>query len=355
MNSNLIIHIIDTLARGGAEILLKNSINNLPEYKHVVIYLNKPDDVIKYFKEDVEFICVEHTGWKTIFKTIKKIRKIIVQKKPLLVHSHLFYSNLFARFATPVNVPLVSNLHSIYSFDAFQKNKLSLIFERLSVKRRHSLIAVSHFVMEDYLGFIDFKGKKFVHYNFLPDDYFNIINSKDLKGTLKCLAIGNLKEAKNYHYLLKIFQLLKGKDISLDIVGEGIQREELQNWIDYKDLSVKLLGRTENIQPLLKNCNLFVQSSNHEGFGLSVIEAMASGVPVLLSDIPVFREITNGLAHFFPLNNANKAAEFFLDLKQDKSILNKYKTDAFVYCREKYNVRAHKKQLLDIYNQILQN
>jgi glycosyltransferase involved in cell wall biosynthesis len=353
MNSNLIIHIIDTLGRGGAEILLKNSIKNLPEYKHVVVYLNKPADLKKIFKGDTEFICLEHKGWKTFLKTIIKIRKIIVQKKPVLVHSHLFYSNILARFAIPVDVPLVSNLHSMYSYDAFQKNRLSMILERLSVKRHHSIIAVSKFVLKDYLKFVNFKGKTFVHYNFIPDEFFNINGSGSFQGQLKGIAIGNLKEAKNYHYLLKIFNKLKGQNVSLDIIGEGLQREELQKSIDEQNLPVKILGTVENIQPLFQNYNFFIQASTHEGFGLSVIEAMASGVPVLLSDIPVFHEITNRLAHFFPLDNAVKAAEIIFDLLEDESVLNKYKNDAFDYCKEIYNEETHKKELIKIYEQII--
>jgi glycosyltransferase involved in cell wall biosynthesis len=353
MRSNLIIHIIDTLARGGAEILLQNSIKNLPEYKHVVLYLKEPEDLKDSFGTEVELICIEHFRWKMILKSILKIRKIIVQKKPLLVHSHLFHSNILARFATPFNIPLVSSLHSMYSLDAFQKNKLSLFLERLSVKRMHSLIAVSQFVLDDYLKYVNFKGRKFVHYNFLPDDFFNVYNSGILSRELKCLAIGNLKEAKNYKYLLEIFNQLKDKNITLDIIGDGPQKKELEKFINEEKLKVKILGKIENIQPLFKNYNLFIQASTHEGFGLSVIEAMASGVPVLLSDIPVFREITNGLAHFFQIDNAEKAAEIINDLLENESELNKYKDEAFDYCKNKYNVETHKKELIKIYNQII--
>ena len=86
--------------------------------------------------------------------------------------------------------------------------------------------------------------------------------------------------------------------------------------IDKYDLPVTLRGIIRETKPLFKNYDLFIQASLHEGFGLSVIEAMASGLPVFISDIPVFHEITNDFAHFFPLNDSLKAATLLGDLKE---------------------------------------
>ena len=352
MDRPLIIHIINSLITGGAEVLLKNSIALLDEYRHLVIYLNGPDTLKDEFDNSVDFTCLHHKGWSGIFATTRRLKKIIDEKQPLLVHSHLFVSTICARLATPRNIPLVTTLHSTYSVDAFMKNSKSTWAEKLTLKKRHSLIAVSNYVLKDYLNYIPFNGKKFVLYNFLPEEAFSITPLKPEVKTLRCVAVGNLKEAKNYPYLLEVFSKVGDAGISLDIYGEGSIQNELQEKITEEKLPVTLVGKTNDTSSVIRQYDLFIQASVHEGFGLSVIEATAAGIPVLMSDIPVFREISGGYAHFFSLQDPEKAAEQLIQLKNNSDERIKYVNEAFNYCRLHYSASTYKKQLLCIYEKI---
>ena len=172
-NRPLILHVINDLSLGGAELLLGNSLKLLPEFQHVVVYLFPNSDLEENFNsQGVELICLHHKGWRNIFSTTRKLRTIIKERRPLLVHSHLFHSTICTRLATPVAVPLVFTLHSLYSKDAFAKNLKSLLAARLTVRKRHTLIAVSDCVLKDYLSYVPFKGKHFILHNFLPDSIF---------------------------------------------------------------------------------------------------------------------------------------------------------------------------------------
>jgi glycosyltransferase involved in cell wall biosynthesis len=354
MNNNRIIHIIDSLARGGAEILLKNSVNNLPEWEHTIVHLYPISELANEFKGDVSFICVHHKGWKSLLSTASKLKKIINKQRPLLVHSHLLKSTLCARLGTPRKIPLVTTIHSTYSIDAFEKKRVSVWMEKLTIRNRHAIIGVSRYVLEDYLGFIPFKGKSFVLYNFLHDSSF-YQGTGSLGRNLKCVAIGNLKEAKNYAYLLDIFSNLKGSGISIDIYGEGGLRKQLQKRIELETLPVKLCGKAAAIDTVLPDYDLFIQASTHEGFGISVIEAMAASLPVFVSDLPVFREITGTHAHFFSLSDAGAAAEILKKFKDNASLRNEHVQQAYYYCRQHYNQIEYRKRLLDIYNEVTFN
>jgi glycosyltransferase involved in cell wall biosynthesis len=351
-NNSTILHIIDSLSIGGAEILLKNSVNLLQEFHHVVVYLHEPSQLKMQFKGNVEVVCLNHKGWMRLLTTVVKLRRIIKKKRPALVHSHLFVSSLCARLATPANLPLFNSLHSIYGIDAFKKNSKSFWIERLTLRKRHTLIGVSKFVLNDYLKLIPFKGKAFVLYNFLPDTFFDD-HSTPFSDSLKCLSVGNLKEAKNYLYLLRVFSNLNDNPISLDIYGDGYMKDELQQLILQDTLTVRLMGKVEEPINLFKNYNLFVQASSHEGFGLSVIEAMAAKLPILVSDIPVFKEITSGYAYFFTLDDPEKASETFLYLLKNLSELRKFTEPAFEYCRQHYSSKYFKQNLLSIYQTAL--
>ena len=350
-----IMHLIDTLGNGGAEILLKNTIQLLPEFDHVVVYLNKPDEYkTPLIEQGVEVICLNHRGWKSLPFSIIKLKKLIREKKPVIVHSHLFHSTICARLSVPPSVPLVSTLHSLYSKDAFEKNKLSIYAERFTIRKKHALIGVSDHVLKDYLKFVPFAGKRFVLYNFLPSSMFQSKIDHTPGNVVKCVAVGNLKEAKNYRYLLKIFQYLKHENISLDIYGAGALKEELAAFINKEKLNVRLCGQVTNVSEVLQQYHFFLQASLHEGFGLSVIEAMAVKLPVVVSDIPVFREITHELAHFFPLNNAQKAAGVVRSVIANRNKAFSLAEAGFDFVKDNYSAKQYRETLLGIYETLTQ-
>jgi glycosyltransferase involved in cell wall biosynthesis len=343
--------------------MLKSTVNLLPEFHHVVVLLYPHYDLKDKFKGSIEFICLYNSGWLSIFSTARKLKAIIHKKRPLFVHSHLFQSNICARLATPSDMPLFNSLHSTYSIDAFAKNRLSILAERFSLKKRHTLIAVSKYVLNDYLNYVPFKGKGHVVYNFLPDSFFiqsirdkskKMLND-DRSKKLKCVAIGSLKEAKNYHYILEIWSKLEAKEITLDIYGEGPLKEALQKEINVKKLRVQLCGKAENIGTLLNGYDLFIQASQHEGFGLAVIEAMSGSLPVCISEINVFKEITGGFAHFFPLGNSSRSANILTELCYNIQLRNVFIERAFNYCKQQYSGEIYKQRLLSVYNSVIPN
>lgn len=352
MSNRVIIHCIDSLSVGGTEILLRNTILSLPQFSHVVVYLRPPETLKNEITGEVEFVCLDFYKWKDLWKAVRQLRKTIRHYKPILVHSHLFYSSLISRLASNADTPLVTTLHSIFSIDAFEKNPLSVWAERLTLKRRHNLVSVSRFVLNDYLKYVPHKGRSFVLYNFLPLSGFRKRNHLPGDSSLKCLAVGGLKEAKNYPYLLRIFEILKNEAIELDIFGEGHLRKDLQRDIDNKKLNVRLKGQSNKIQDLLPEYDLFIQASDHEGFGLSVIEAMAQRLPVFISDIPVFHEITDQKAHFFSLDNPQSVAGQLKNLKNDPNLRGKYLNEAYEFVAATYNQQKYIDNLLGIYSEI---
>lgn len=344
---------VNSLARGGAEILLKNAINMLEEYSHIVVFLQMPDTMQKEFAPQTEFIYLEYKGWRDFPKAIRRLKNLIKKVNPVLVHSHLFEATICARLATPRKMPLLSTVHSMYSRDAFAKNKKSLWIEKLTTRNDQVLIAVSKATLDDYINYIPFKGKTYVLYNFLPDDYFLINNADNGIDQMRCVAVGNLKEAKNYPFLLKLFSQLRGQNITLDIYGEGEMRDEIQREIEEKDLPVKLCRRIPDIKQVLPQYDLFIQASSHEGFGLSVIEAMAAKLPLCLSSIDVFHEITNNFAHFFDIQDVDSCKLLIQQLAVDRNRRNMYVEKARAYCEFNYSQVSYKGKLLEIYNSMV--
>lgn len=119
-------------------------------------------------------------------------------------------------------------------------------------------------------------------------------------------VVGRLTKSKNVGLVVKAVKHLKSEfpNILLKIVGDGPELNNLVNLAKKLGLekNVKFLGflpTHDEVLKTLKSSHVYVSASKLEGFGISVLEAMACNVPVILSKIAPFREITKNKAIFF--------------------------------------------------------
>jgi glycosyltransferase involved in cell wall biosynthesis len=157
-----------------------------------------------------------------------------------------------------------------------------------------------------------------VIYNGLPDRAYERVSSEQLESVrLKysiagdfILAVGHLERRKNYGRLISAFARLRESDFDVSLVIIGNDSGELSAIRDVIDVEgvrdrVIILGGLSDfdVHCIYRLCKLFVFPSLYEGFGIPILEAMAAGCPMVLSDIPVFREITQSQGVYFdPLN-----------------------------------------------------
>ena len=98
--------------------------------------------------------------------------------------------------------------------------------------------------------------------------------------------VGALKRVKNQTRLLKIIKKSDEDNIILILIGDGEDKEKLIRLVDELNLSgkVKFLGARDDIDNLLQGMDVFVFPSLFEGVPLSLLEAQATGLPILMSD-----------------------------------------------------------------------
>ena len=350
-----IVHIIDNLARGGAETMLVTVVKNLPEYNNIIVTLYPQNEFGSHLQCD-KLICLNLGSLKKIPIAALKLRLLIRQHKVDMVHSHLFWSTVVARLGVPKNIPLITTIHTfVKSSVEYQPWRMRAI-ERLTFWYKKSIIiAVAKGALKEYVSFIKVKPyKSYVLYTFVDTALFNNELEYVLKpagDTFKIVTVGNLKYQKNHRFLLAAFRQLALKlwsvspqlwpvyppttperqnttikqpwsaisatTIHLDIYGNGPLNISLQKLIDEHHLNVTLKGQVTAIQNIIRQYDLYVMSSLYEGFSLSVLEAMALGMPMLLSDIPSFKEQCEDTAIYFSADDPADFVTKLNDLKND--------------------------------------
>lgn len=349
--------IIDNLRRGGAEMLLTGILPDLNKSFFVVLVtLSEECD----FKEH-EIVCSKKyslgfKGKHSLISCMIKLKRIIQQTNPTLIHSHLFYSSLLARVSCPKNLPLIYSLHNEMSKNVFNGSKIFTFLEKKSIRPNHYIMAVSETVLKDYETSIGAQKRKFVLPNYVSNEFFTeslIDKNPGQKKELKLVAVGNIKRQKNYQFLIKAFQSLKNYPVTLDIYGQGIDKElnPLQNEIEKNNLPIFLKGGAKDIYEILPSYDLYVSSSTHEGFGISVAEAMALGLPLILSDLPVFHEISFDNALFFDLNNPDSFSQLIIQIFDNKYVLNQLSKRG-IEISKKYTKEKYLNKLFEIYSSV---
>ena len=117
--------------------------------------------------------------------------------------------------------------------------------------------------------------------------------------------------------------------IKVDIYGSGPLEKELKQEIEKHQLNIRLCGVRDDIHNVLPQYDAFIMSSIFEGQPISLLEAMACGMPAILSDIPVLREVTNNKAIFYSLSDVNDVVEKISSIAAHKVDLNEYARSNF--------------------------
>ncbi|WP_299982512.1 glycosyltransferase family 4 protein [uncultured Pseudoteredinibacter sp.] len=153
----------------------------------------------------------------------------------------------------------------------------------------------------------------------------------------RILYVGNLERLKRVDLIIKSVEVLARKNVNftLDLVGDGSARQELESYVDSNGLSsmVNFHGfiQKEDLPKFYESASLFMFPSEYDIWGLVVVESLASGVPVIASEHPgcVAELISSGENGFIvDFNNSNQVAQKVEELLGDSDKLRQFKLNA---------------------------
>lgn len=224
---------------------------------------------------------------------------------------------------------------------------------RSALQRSDHVVTVSAAMREEILAFYPHTPVSVV-YNGLDVGEVGSAMAADRKAFLGkyglpgdfVLAVGHFERRKNYPRLIEAMALLqqRGLDCPLVIIGndsgEGAALKRLINALGLAGRVTLLTGLSDlEVRCAYQLCSLFVFPSAYEGFGIPILEAMAAERPYVLSDLPVFREITENTAVYFPhddieaMANAIERGLASSDLRERLVCYGSQRVQAFGFAR----------------------
>ncbi|PAF51874.1 hypothetical protein BKH43_01175 [Helicobacter sp. 13S00401-1] len=122
------------------------------------------------------------------------------------------------------------------------------------------------------------------------------------------IFVGRLTQQKGILRLLEAFSKTK-QGFHLTLVGDGEQKEELQNFITQNSLNASITGYTQNTGYYYKNSSIFVMTSFFEGLPMVLLEALSYGLPIIAYDVPTGpRDCIEDSKNGFLIKNGDEAS-----------------------------------------------
>lgn len=349
-----ILYFIDAPRPGGATSQLYTLLKNLDkkEFTPLVAFGDFPE--LAPWVEDLKKLNIStlRTNLQSFnnFSAIKEFQRLFKSARPDIIHLHLCHSGslraafLATRFS---KAKVVVTEHDPFSLSPIKKR-----VKHLTLKFTDHTIAISesnrNFLTETY----GIKGSKISRiYNGIdltPYQKKQVsrnavlgLDSQDFVIT----TVAELHKRKGLKYLIQAFREIsqEDKNSKLVIVGTGPERGELEKLVKKLELEnkVKFLGFRKDVPDILQASDLFVLPSIREAFGLAVLEAMASKVPVIASAVGGIKEIlTPESGLLVEAKQVDKLVEAIKKLKSDPKLRSDLAGKAYERVEKEFSAEA---------------
>jgi len=365
-----VLHLLDTVNRGGAEILALDVCRNAADHAIDLTFVTTQGGELEadFHHSGAQFFRLNRR-FPVDFDAITKLRKIIKKNKIQIVHAQQAVDGLQLFLAT-VGLP-VKRVLTFQGFVADAKNRRTL---RFLIPRMDANIFVSRGLQnwlerEDKL---DVRRKSHVIYNGTDAGRLQP-TGKNLKSELGLDEdallfgmIGNFyRDPRKDQFTLcrslpRVFgEIENARCVFAGKIEKGAE-EKFQECVDFCRKNgiaekVYFIGGRDDVADILAALDLFVFSSLQEGLPVAMTEAMLAKVPLLVSDIePLLEASDEGrYAAIFPVRNAEILSGKILQLLKDEKLREDLANRARMFAEENFSIEAHLKSLKLLYESLL--
>jgi len=320
---------------GGVEVSLLNLLNELKKYNDLditVLLEKKYGEYLADIPQTIKVKELQYTNelYSYILFPMKDMKKYISKNKLILYYllklKYKIYKKLGKNFEDKILLkkvkPETEKYDLVIDFHGYGYFMSKYVSKKIDAKKKVMFIhdekmewlqninsymnnynkfyCVSNSVKNKFdKNYPQYADRSDIFYNIIPIEKIlelaeEDINIKNDKEKISILTIGRLEYQKGYDLLIKIAKKLKQdeEDFIWYIIGTGSLKNEINQLIikEHLEKNVIILGMKKNPYPYLKNCDIYVQPSRHEGYGIAIAEARCLNKPIISTDIECIRE-----------------------------------------------------------------
>ena len=315
-----ILQVINSLAIGGAERLLVDLCPRLISrgLECQVVVLTSANDHLssELLKSGVEVITLSNEPSPYNIVNIHRLNKCIRVIKPDIIHAHLFPVQYYCALAMNQKAVLITTEHN--SFNRRMKSVFFRPIEKYIYCKYARVIAISKGVEEALFQYLGHKYPIEVIYNGIDTRWFFNYGGKkrDEDGKIYVGMAARFVPQKDQATIVRAISALPKKYCAI-FAGDGENRFDVEDLAENLGISdrIEFAGTIYDIRDLFSQIDIYIQSSNWEGFGIAALEAMAAGLPVISSDVPGLREVIGATGLFFPPGDFQALADVIRQLE----------------------------------------
>lgn len=325
-----VLQIINSLDTGGAEKLLLDTVplfNKKGIQMDVLVFNDNNSLFLKQLKSN-KCCKIISLNSKSLFNPKIILKLITYFKKYDIFHVHLFPAQYWVIIAKIVSFSSIKILFTEHSTSNRRRNSYFFkIIDKLIYSHFDYVICISNGVYESLINsFATLQNKARIILNGIDFERYqsavpllrsqidsNILNSDKL-----LIQVSQFRSEKDQITTIKSMKYLPN-NFKLLLVGDGQLRNKCQILVSKLNLNqnVFFLGSRNDVERLLKSSDVAILSSHWEGFGLAAVESMASGIPVVASDVSGLSDVVKGAGVLFESGNPKELSDKIKELCYD--------------------------------------
>ena len=342
VKKKVVLHIVNSNIFSGLEKVAIEIIKNL-ENEYDLYYVTKDGPIIKYLEQN------EVKRIKITKVSIREIRRICKEYKPDILHVHDYTATIISAMSL-IKVPIISHLHNNSPWiKTLHPYSFALLLASLRCKK---ILIVSDSIEKEYM-FKRFIKKKFINIG-NPVSVENIrkkVKSWNNKKYDICFS-GRLNISKNPLKFIRIISKVKEYNPSVNVLmlGDGELKDECERLIVDLQLqkNIEMKGFVEEPYEFMSQAKIFCLTSNWEGYGLVTFEALALGLPCIVSPVGGLINIVDEECGDF-CKTTEEWSEKIKQYMDDKDLLNRKSLNAIKKARKLDNYSVYFSMINKIY------
>jgi len=377
-----IAYLLGSLNRGGAETLLLDVFRNATKNGLDAIGIYRKTGMYEQDFIDSGVVMYKLPTGSNQILYLLSLRKLLLKNRIDIVHAQQPLDALYAYWATlGIGIKIVLTLHG---YD-FNDTGISRLILRYIIKRTDVNIYVSDTQRQYYLDKYKLDSRKQqVVYNGISFEKLDIdldssrsatlistSNREKLRNELKLSretnligTVGNFNLVRDQFTICRFLKLLNDQQVDFHFVFAGKRVDTLpelyDNCVRYCaennfQQKVTFLGVRNDVPAILHELDAFIYSTDYDTFGIAVVEAMATELPVFVNDWGVMNEITDcgKYATIYKTKNELDLLQHFMLFLQNKQTYHTKAREAAAFVRQKYSIENHIAELKRVYEKMV--